>query len=337
MEAVASEPNDGPQEIRERIAAAVRRVDRGRGRPHRHRHARRHPDQPEPGRGARDRRAGGRRRQHADADQAEQRPAGDAARVRWRSSSGAMARSTSSASRPPDRAMSDETPPAAERHATLEIKNRLGLHARAAVLLVQTAKPLRRRRDGVQGRPERERAQHHGHHDAGGRAGQQHRRHDQRPAGGARRSTPSASWSRRASTRPSDRRAGRAPRADSVACPRRRRSAKVRRHAQGLRLHVRVGERRSPRQGLRPDLRRHRRRAARAGSRQPHRLRSADQDGHRGGGGRDHQQRQGRVRRDRQGRDPRHRLHVARHRLQRATAARWSPRSRSSRPTSRRA
>jgi phosphocarrier protein HPr len=36
--------------------------------------------------------------------------------------------------------MSDETPPADERHATLEIKNRLGLHARAASLLVQTAK-----------------------------------------------------------------------------------------------------------------------------------------------------------------------------------------------------
>src|SRR5262245_22815561 len=34
--------------------------------------------------------------------------------------------------------MSDEAPPA-EHHATLEIKNRLGLHARAAVLLVQTA------------------------------------------------------------------------------------------------------------------------------------------------------------------------------------------------------
>jgi phosphocarrier protein HPr len=36
--------------------------------------------------------------------------------------------------------MSDETPPAGERYATLEIKNRLGLHARAAGLLVQTAK-----------------------------------------------------------------------------------------------------------------------------------------------------------------------------------------------------
>ena len=36
--------------------------------------------------------------------------------------------------------MSDETPPADERHATLEIRNRLGLHARAAGLLVQTAK-----------------------------------------------------------------------------------------------------------------------------------------------------------------------------------------------------
>ena len=36
--------------------------------------------------------------------------------------------------------MSDETPPPDERHATLEIKNRLGLHARAAGLLVQTAK-----------------------------------------------------------------------------------------------------------------------------------------------------------------------------------------------------
>jgi phosphocarrier protein len=36
--------------------------------------------------------------------------------------------------------MSDhESPPTSERHATLEIKNRLGLHARAAVLLVQTA------------------------------------------------------------------------------------------------------------------------------------------------------------------------------------------------------
>jgi phosphocarrier protein HPr len=34
--------------------------------------------------------------------------------------------------------MSD-APPSAEHHATLEIKNRLGLHARAAVLLVQTA------------------------------------------------------------------------------------------------------------------------------------------------------------------------------------------------------
>ena len=34
--------------------------------------------------------------------------------------------------------MSDEAPPP-EHHATLEIKNRLGLHARAAVLLVQTA------------------------------------------------------------------------------------------------------------------------------------------------------------------------------------------------------
>src|SRR5262249_56279367 len=33
-------------------------------------------------------------------------------------------------------AMSGDTP---DRHATLEIKNRLGLHARAAVLLVQTA------------------------------------------------------------------------------------------------------------------------------------------------------------------------------------------------------
>lgn len=36
--------------------------------------------------------------------------------------------------------MSDETPQADERRATLEIKNRLGLHARAAGLLVQTAK-----------------------------------------------------------------------------------------------------------------------------------------------------------------------------------------------------
>ncbi len=37
--------------------------------------------------------------------------------------------------------MSDEAfPPAGERHASLEIRNRLGLHARAAGLLVQTAK-----------------------------------------------------------------------------------------------------------------------------------------------------------------------------------------------------
>lgn len=35
--------------------------------------------------------------------------------------------------------MSDEATPFPEHHATLEIKNRLGLHARAAVLLVQTA------------------------------------------------------------------------------------------------------------------------------------------------------------------------------------------------------
>ena len=35
--------------------------------------------------------------------------------------------------------MSDESTPSPEHHATLEIKNRLGLHARAAVLLVQTA------------------------------------------------------------------------------------------------------------------------------------------------------------------------------------------------------
>ncbi len=35
--------------------------------------------------------------------------------------------------------MSDEATPPPEHHATLEIKNRLGLHARAAVLLVQTA------------------------------------------------------------------------------------------------------------------------------------------------------------------------------------------------------
>ena len=35
--------------------------------------------------------------------------------------------------------MSDEATPSPEHHATLEIKNRLGLHARAAVLLVQTA------------------------------------------------------------------------------------------------------------------------------------------------------------------------------------------------------
>ena len=32
-----------------------------------------------------------------------------------------------------------DAPPLPEHHATLEIKNRLGLHARAAVLLVQTA------------------------------------------------------------------------------------------------------------------------------------------------------------------------------------------------------
>lgn len=31
VEAVASDPNEGPQEIRDRIAAAVRRVDRGAG------------------------------------------------------------------------------------------------------------------------------------------------------------------------------------------------------------------------------------------------------------------------------------------------------------------
>jgi PTS system mannose-specific IIA component len=31
LEAVVSDPTDGPQEIRERIAAAVRRVDQGRG------------------------------------------------------------------------------------------------------------------------------------------------------------------------------------------------------------------------------------------------------------------------------------------------------------------
>ena len=31
------------------------------------------------------------------------------------------------------------TPPTSEQHASLEIKNRLGLHARAAGLLVQTA------------------------------------------------------------------------------------------------------------------------------------------------------------------------------------------------------
>ncbi len=35
--------------------------------------------------------------------------------------------------------MSDESTPSSEHHASLEIKNRLGLHARAAVLLVQTA------------------------------------------------------------------------------------------------------------------------------------------------------------------------------------------------------
>ena len=101
-----------------------------------------------------------------------------------------------------------------------------------------------------------------------------------------------------------------------LGCPGRRRSAKVRRHAQGLRLHLRVGERRPSRQGLRPDLRRHPRRAARPGPRQPRRVRVAHQDGPRGGRGRDHHQRQGRVRRDRQARDPRHRLHVARDGLQ---------------------
>ena len=31
------------------------------------------------------------------------------------------------------------TPPTSQQHASMEIKNRLGLHARAAVLLVQTA------------------------------------------------------------------------------------------------------------------------------------------------------------------------------------------------------
>ncbi len=36
--------------------------------------------------------------------------------------------------------MSDEATPPTAHQATLEIKNRLGLHARAAVLLVQTAK-----------------------------------------------------------------------------------------------------------------------------------------------------------------------------------------------------
>ena len=35
--------------------------------------------------------------------------------------------------------MSDEATPSPEHRATLEIRNRLGLHARAAVLLVQTA------------------------------------------------------------------------------------------------------------------------------------------------------------------------------------------------------
>jgi phosphocarrier protein len=35
--------------------------------------------------------------------------------------------------------MSDESPPDTTRSAALEIRNRLGLHARAAVLLVQTA------------------------------------------------------------------------------------------------------------------------------------------------------------------------------------------------------
>jgi len=35
--------------------------------------------------------------------------------------------------------MSDEPTPSTEHRATLEIRNRLGLHARAAVLLVQTA------------------------------------------------------------------------------------------------------------------------------------------------------------------------------------------------------
>lgn len=36
--------------------------------------------------------------------------------------------------------MADEAPPESAHHATLQIRNRLGLHARAAVLLVQTAK-----------------------------------------------------------------------------------------------------------------------------------------------------------------------------------------------------
>src|SRR5262249_59742913 len=36
--------------------------------------------------------------------------------------------------------MSDEPTPSTEHRATLEIRNRLGLHARAAGLLVQTAK-----------------------------------------------------------------------------------------------------------------------------------------------------------------------------------------------------
>ena len=45
--------------------------------------------------------------------------------------------------------MSDEAPSAVSATRTLEIQNRLGLHARAAVLLVQTASRFERRGDGV--------------------------------------------------------------------------------------------------------------------------------------------------------------------------------------------
>ena len=121
--------------------------------------------------------------------------------------------------------------------------------------------------------------------------GSTHRRHDHAGRRRTRRSTRSASSSTRASTRPSRPRTAIAPRARlRRGLPRPSgRSAKVRRHAQGLRVHVRVGERRPSRQGLRPDLRRHPRRAARAGSRQPRRLRVAHQDRPRGGRRRDHQ------------------------------------------------